>query len=132
MQFTEALFICPEKNHNFVLINRMKKIRLFFSSLFNGPYNKWIFNRYSVTIFAFLIWLTFFDRFDVISQIRLQSEVSGLRKQQSNLQSQIKKLQSDRNEVFGSNAALEKYARENYRMKKANEDVFVLTADSTK
>lgn len=110
----------------------MQKIRLFFHRLLNGPYSTWIFNRYSVTIFAFLIWLTFFDRFDVISQIHLQSEVNGLRKQQTDLQSQLKKLQSDRNEVFGSNAALEKYARENYRMKKSNEDVFVMQSDSAK
>ena len=110
----------------------MQKIRLLFQRILNGPYSNRIFNRYSLTLFAFFIWIAFFDRYDIISQVRLQREVNGLRKQETNLQSQLKKLQSDRNEVFGSNAALEKYARENYRMKKKDEDVFVLPPDSAK
>lgn len=77
-------------------------------------------------ILFFLIWMLFFDEYNWIRIRRDNQRYKSLRKESEYLQ---KKIESDRerlNALKTDSAELEKYAREKYFMKKANEDVYVI------
>jgi len=83
-------------------------------------------NRYFLTFFGFLIWLSFFDRNDFITTWTYSQKLKTVKKEKIHYEQGIiqyknvlKNLQTDKNN-------LEKYAREQYLMKKDNEDVFLI------
>ncbi len=86
-------------------------------------------NFYVVTGLAFLIWMLFLDPNDLISRFRLSSRLRALEREKVYYQEKIKEVEKDREELFGDNESLEKFARERYLMKKENEDVFVIVEE---
>lgn len=82
-----------------------------------------LFNKYFVAFMVFMVWLTFFDRHNLIVQYKLYSKVQDL---------QIEKREyADKlNEVLAEKRILEtqkeRYARERYFMHKPDEEVFVI------
>ena len=83
-------------------------------------------NRYFIISFMFLIWILFFDRSNVITQWKLERTVEELEAKKSYYELEIGQVKRDKKELFSNNESLEKFAREKYRMKKSNEDVFVI------
>ncbi len=74
----------------------------------------------------FLLYISFFDAHDLISQIEIRmelreisDEIDYLNKDTESAKRQIRELTSDKEK-------LEKFAREQYRMKRENEELFVL------
>ncbi len=86
-------------------------------------------NFYVVTGLVFLIWMLLLDPNDLISRLRLSARLRALEHEKEYYQEKIKEVEKDRQELFGSNESLEKFARERYLMKKENEDVFVITEE---
>jgi len=91
---------------------------------------KYVLNKYTITILAFLVWMTFFDNtsFLVINDLnkdirRYEHQVEYYKTEFQKNDGFYKKLMSDKSER-------EKYARENYFMKKDNEEIFILVEDS--
>ncbi len=83
-------------------------------------------NKYFLTIFLFLIWLLLFDANNLIDRYR---QVRDLHKLEKEKEYYIKKIEEDRrklNELKTDNHNLEKFAREQYHMKKADEDLFIV------
>ena len=86
-------------------------------------------NKYLLTIVIFVLWMLLFDSsswVDVIRQIR------QIRKLEQDREYYIEKIQEDRNrlkELRTNNENLEKFAREQYLMKKPDEDIFVIEED---
>jgi cell division protein FtsB len=89
-------------------------------------------NKYFLAGFSLLIWLSFFDRNDFISQYQYHCKLHDLEKEQAYYREQILQTQKDMQELLGNPKNLEKYAREQYRMKKDDEDVFVVMHESQK
>ncbi len=87
------------------------------------PYIK---NKYSLTLIAFAIWISFFDKNDLVSQMDLRKEVKKLETERLYFVTEINKNKVDLKELKTNPKNLEKFAREKYLMKKDNEDVFVL------
>ncbi|GAB4015287.1 FtsB family cell division protein [Spirosoma koreense] len=83
-------------------------------------------NFYVATGLGLLVWMTFFDANDLPTQIRNWWKLRELDKDAQYYQAQIKVVQTKRQEVLGSERLREKFARENYLMKKPGEDVFVI------
>lgn len=83
-------------------------------------------NRYFIISFMFLIWVMFFDRSNVITQWKLERTVEELQDKKSYYEREIGQVKRDKKELFSNDESLEKFAREKYRMKKSNEDVFVI------
>jgi cell division protein FtsB len=83
-------------------------------------------NKYLLTLVLFCSWLLFFDKNDVISQWKLQAKVDELQERRVYYQEQMKEVQQQTKEILGDNSKLEEFAREHYRMKRDNEDVFVI------
>lgn len=83
-------------------------------------------NFYVATGLGLLMWMTFFDANDLPTQIGNWWELRKLDREATFYQTQIKSVQTERQEVLGSDQLREKFAREKYFMKKPGEDVFVI------
>jgi cell division protein FtsB len=87
---------------------------------------KIITNRYLLALAAFGVWILFFDKNDYFTQRQRALELQELNGKIAYYQQQIeatrKELQALQNDPF----TLEKYAREKYYMKRANEDVYLV------
>lgn len=79
-----------------------------------------------MTLLAFVVWVSFFDKNDLLSQMELRKEVKKLEGEKNYFVTEIGKNKSDMKELMTNPKNLEKFAREKYLMKKDNEDVFVL------
>lgn len=85
-----------------------------------------VFNRYLLTVIALGIWLCFFDRNDLFTQLDLRSKVKELEKDRNYYLREIQNNKKEMIELQTNSENLEKFAREKYLMKKDNEDVFVI------
>ncbi|HEY5326553.1 MAG TPA: septum formation initiator family protein [Mucilaginibacter sp.] len=83
-------------------------------------------NKYFLITMAFLVWMMFFDKNDLFSQYQYHRQVSKLKQERDFYQKETTKVRKDLNELTSNPQMLEKFAREKYLMKKANEDVFVI------
>ncbi len=80
-------------------------------------------NKYFLVLALFFAWLVFFDKHDVITQIRLQRTVNKMEADKLFYREKIKAAYQDKKDLELNK---EKYARERYYMKKGDEDVFVI------
>ena len=86
----------------------------------------WIKNRYLLTTVAFILWILFFDRNDMFTQAERNRDLRSLQKSKTYYTSQIDAAKKELDQMSHDPAALEKFAREKYRMKKDNEDEFAI------
>jgi cell division protein FtsB len=70
--------------------------------------------------------MMFFDSNNFIYRLRLASEISDLEESIEIHKVKIDELRRQKKDLFGNQRNLEKFAREKYLMKKANEDIFVI------
>jgi cell division protein DivIC len=87
----------------------------------------WLKNRYAFSMFAFIIWVSFIDQNDILTQYSYHAELSILEGEKEYFENAIKKTSKELYDLTENPATLEKFARENYFMKKENEEVFVFT-----
>lgn len=86
----------------------------------------WVKNKFILTTFVFLLWLIIFDRsnwFDMVGEIR------AIHKLENEKEYYKKKIEVDSQklkELKTNDENLEKFAREQYLMKKSNEEIFIV------
>ena len=81
-------------------------------------------NFYFLFFLSFILWMTIIDSNGFINRYRLSKKLSELNTQKEFYVKEINKVTLDK-EKFGSDEELlEKYAREEYLMKKESEDIF--------
>ena len=88
-------------------------------------------NKYLITGIAFAVWMMFFDRNDVPLQIRRIWDLNKLKQNEKIMALQISNTQKELGLLKTNPETLEKYAREKYQMKKDNEDLYIITFDSS-
>ena len=93
---------------------------------------KYVLNKYSITILLFLGWMVFFDSNSFLVVNELNQEVNKYEEQLTYYKSEYEKNDSFYKKLMNNKQEKEKFARENYFMKKPNEEIFILVADSTK
>ena len=86
----------------------------------------WLTNKYLLTGIAFLVWIFFFDPKDIPSSINRIETYKKLQKNEQHLNKQIAETSKDLDLLKTNPQTIEKYARENYMMKKDNEDLFII------
>ena len=86
----------------------------------------WAKNKYIITIIAFVIWMIFFDAKDIITQRERTGELRQLQESKAYYTNEIATEKKALEELKSNPAAIEKYAREQYLMKKENEDLFIV------
>ena len=83
-------------------------------------------NKYILTIIIFIVWLLLFDSNNLIARFREIRELNNLRRDREYY---IKKIEVDKRKLYElktNNHNLEKFAREQYRMKKPDEDLYIV------
>lgn len=90
--------------------------------------NKWfkiMTNMYVLVLTAFVIWMLFFDTNSLLIHLELRKEIKKLEKTQDFLKKEIAK---DREiiEKLSDEGELEKFAREEYYLKKKNEEIYLI------
>jgi cell division protein DivIC len=87
-------------------------------------------NKYVLTIIIFLIWLLLLDSNNLISRYK---EIRNLRRLRSEREYYIQHIEEDRrklHELKTDDRNLEKFAREQYQMKKPDEDLYIIITPS--
>lgn len=80
-------------------------------------------NKYFITALAFVAFMVFFDRHDVLTQIRLQRTVNKMEQDKIFYEGQIEREEQQRLDMEINK---ERFAREKYYMQRNNEDVFII------
>ena len=83
-------------------------------------------NRYVLVVIFFVFYITFFDAHDLISQIGIRWKIHNIHEQMDYLENDTKSAKNQIIELTTDSASLEKFAREEYRMKRENEEIFVI------
>lgn len=86
----------------------------------------WLKNKYFLTSVGFVVWLVFFDDRDLVTNMSRRQELKALEQSRDHYISEINATSLELDQLKKDPATLEKYAREKYRMKKDNEDLFVV------
>ena len=94
--------------------------------LFAVNFLRLFFNKYILVLALFLVWMAAFDRNDFASQQRSKEHLQELRQSIDYLHAEIDRMDSERVALMQNPEALEKFAREKYRMKRDGEDLYVL------
>ncbi|MCF8374149.1 MAG: septum formation initiator family protein [Bacteroidales bacterium] len=82
-------------------------------------------NKYLLTLFIFLVWLSFFDRDNWIDRYQGMNDLETIEAEKKMYEHQI--IQDKESlEKLKDPEYLEKFAREEHHMKKDNEDLFII------
>lgn len=98
-----------------------------FSKVIYLIFKKLIWNKYFIISMLFIAWMIFFDSHSLLNHFDLAKQISTYENEKKVLEEKLKQskekytlLKTDKNER-------ERYARENYFMKKSNEDIIIVT-----
>jgi cell division protein FtsB len=83
-------------------------------------------NKFFLTVFVLLAWLSFFDRYDFFTQYKTVQELKQLQKDKQYFLDEIEKNNDMIQSLISDPKKLEKFGRETYLMKKDNEDIFII------
>ena len=86
-------------------------------------------NKYVLTFIVLLVYILFFDKNDILSQLDLTKKSEKLKQEKQYFVDEIEKNKTEMNELKTNPGNLEKFAREKYLMKKDNEDIFVIVEE---
>jgi len=86
----------------------------------------WMRNRYVLTITIFLVWLLLIDSNNLIDRVRKVHTRNILAKEKEYYMKRVEEDKQKLLELRTSNDNLEKFAREQYHMKKPDEDLFII------
>ncbi|MDZ4840216.1 MAG: septum formation initiator family protein [Bacteroidota bacterium] len=76
--------------------------------------------------FAILVWLIFFDRYNLLRRYRDLKDLKQAQKEKEYFEKQSIEVRKNLNELFSDETKLEKFAREHYFMKRDSEDVYIV------
>ena len=91
---------------------------------------KVIFNKYTITFVAFIVWMVFFDSDSILTRKLYHNKLNELKQEKHFYLDEIRKDSTLTRKLLTDSLALEKYAREKYLMKRDKEDVYIV-ADTT-
>ncbi|MGO1244790.1 MAG: FtsB family cell division protein [Sphingobacterium sp.] len=83
-------------------------------------------NKYLIAGVAFVVWMCFFDRYDVSTQYSYLKEEEKLRTEKEFYESETVRIEKAIIDVQENQTEIQRIARERYKMKKDNEDVYVI------
>lgn len=83
-------------------------------------------NKYIIVSIFFVVWMLFFDHNNLFLHLQYRGELNDLKKKKKYYQEQIEHTRKDVELMKSSPAWKEKIAREQYLMKKDNEDLYLI------
>ncbi len=92
---------------------------------------KFLTNKYVFVGIAFGIWMLFFDENSWLNHRKMNIEIEKLKKEQEYYKSQIEKDQKTI-DLLKDADKVERFARETYKMKRKDEDIYIIAYDTIK
>ena len=89
------------------------------------PWFKFLSNKYVWVLLFFTTWMVFLDNYSYFDHRFLDSQINELEDNKQYYQEEIKKDEEQIKELKNPEQ-IEKYARENYYMKKDSEDIYLI------
>ena len=83
-------------------------------------------NKFVLSCTFFIVWLVFFDQNNLIDRVKTMHNIYQQKRTKVYYQEKIKSDTRKLQELETNRENLEKFAREQYFMKKDNEDIFVV------
>jgi len=87
-------------------------------------------NKYILSLVVFVVWICFFDHNDLLTQADRKRELTKLETTTTYYEEQIAVTKKDLQRLENDPAVLEKFARENFYLKRPGEQVFVIVDTS--
>jgi cell division protein DivIC len=112
----------------FLIFANIPFIDMFLIRDWNNIKNRFAFvkNKYFLTLLLFLLWMLFFDQNNLLENKRYEREYRQLQKDKEYYLIKIQEDNRKLKELQTNTDNLEKFAREEYLMKRENEDIFVI------
>src|SRR5215470_11816558 len=85
-------------------------------------------NKYIAAVAGFIILMLFIDHNDIFVQLDRRRQLDALQARKKFYEQQIEQTKKNLSDLQNNTAALERYAREKYFLKRDNEDVFVVAS----
>jgi len=86
-------------------------------------------NKYLLTFLIFLVWLTFFDQNNLVDRVRQMTRHEELQEEKKFYREKIREDSTKLHQLKTNEENLEEFAREEYYMKKDNEDIFIIVEE---
>jgi len=83
-------------------------------------------NKYILTLLVFFIWILFFDQNNLVDRFVSSRNIRQLERDKKYFIERIKEDSTRLNQLRTDNDNLEKFAREQYLMKRENEEIFII------
>ena len=93
--------------------------------VFDNKYLKPFKNIYLLVFILFAIWMLFFDAHSLLFHYELNEDIEALEYQKEHYKTEMAKDNKAIKEL-STEEGIERAARENYYMKKPNEDIFII------
>ncbi|AMC10723.1 septum formation initiator [Lutibacter profundi] len=100
-----------------------------FKQFKNKPMVKIITNKYVIILSIFIVWMVFLDENSMLNHREFNKEINKLKNEKKYYKTQIKQDRELINKLK-NNTELEKFAREEYHMKKENEEIYLIEYDT--
>jgi cell division protein FtsB len=98
-------------------------------SFYHSQYGFIVRNKYVLTFVLFVLWMLMFDQNNLNERRKNNRDYNQLLKERDYFQKKIEENGKRILELKTNNDNLEKFAREQYLMKKDNEDIFIIVDD---
>lgn len=85
---------------------------------------------YFVAAMFFLSWMLFLDSNDFYTQYKLKQQLKTLEHEREFYEQKIEEVKNEREQILTNTETLEKFAREQYLMKRESEDLYVIIEES--
>ena len=83
-------------------------------------------NKYALVLILFGVWMVFFEENDLLSRFKNDQRIRKLNNEIAYYENEVVESSRKMLELQSNSENLEKFAREEYLMKKANEDIFII------
>lgn len=87
-------------------------------------------NKYFITVIVLFLWILFFDKNDIGTQIEFRKDVQKLQEERNYYAKENAEITKSLKELKTNPKKIEKMAREKYLMKRDNEDIFIIVDEN--
>jgi len=98
-------------------------------TFYRSRYGQMLRNKYVLTSVLFVLWMLMFDQNNLNERRKNNRDYNQLLREKEYFQKKIEENRKRIQELKTNNDNLEKFAREQYLMKKDNEDIFIIVDD---
>ena len=95
------------------------------------PFLKFLVNRYILVFIFFAVWILFLDNYSYLEHRVLNKEIEEIEDNINYYKAEIKKDSASIKELK-NDEQVERYAREKYYMKRADEDIYIIDFENDK